>query len=51
MRANACKKYLIERGIDPDRIETIGYGPRRTISKSDAAANRRVEMQIISIDN
>lgn len=51
-RANAVKKDLIKRGIDPDRIETEGKGESEPVADNDTeegrALNRRVEFVIIS---
>lgn len=48
-RALAVKKYLEEKGIQADRIQTVGYGSSRPVSdgKSEAeqAKNRRVELK------
>ena len=49
-RAIACKSYLVSKGIAGSRIKTVGFGPKRTISDTNQALNRRVEMQIISVD-
>jgi outer membrane protein OmpA-like peptidoglycan-associated protein len=50
-RAKSVKEYLVSNGIDSERIETIGYGLKKPLSKEkteDARAqNRRVEMKII----
>lgn len=52
-RVESCKQYLIEKGISPDRITTVGYGPDRPIAPNDneknRAKNRRVEMRILKI--
>lgn len=44
-RAAAVKRYLIHRGIAPERIDTISYGKERPIALCDAprcwARNRR----------
>jgi len=44
-RAEAVRNALIQRGIDPARITSIGMGECCPIS-SDDAANRRVSMQL-----
>lgn len=41
-RANEVAKYLITKGIDPNRIKTIGYGSTKPLSATDKAENRRV---------
>ncbi len=49
-RANAVKKDLIKRGIDPERIETEGKGESEPVADNDTeegrALNRRVEFMI-----
>lgn len=50
-RANACRNYLIENEIHPDRIKAVGYGPDKPITDNKTEAerklNRRVEVQIM----
>ncbi len=50
-RAEAVRRYLIDHGIDPSRIEAVGYGETRPLvpntSEAARAKNRRVEMHII----
>ena len=50
-RANAVRKALIERGIEADRLEAIGYGESKPISSNSSskgrAQNRRVEFNIL----
>lgn len=50
-RAEAVRKYLIDQGISPDRLEAKGFGPTRPIlpntSNRNRALNRRVEFNIV----
>jgi OmpA-OmpF porin, OOP family len=49
-RAKAVRKWLIAKGIAPDRLEAKGYGPARPVASNATAAgraaNRRVEFRI-----
>lgn len=45
-RAEAVKRALVQQGVDPQRISTLGYGESQPISSS-YAQNRRVEVTII----
>jgi len=45
-RAEAVKSALVQQGVNPQRIATIGYGETQPISSS-YAQNRRVEITII----
>jgi outer membrane protein OmpA-like peptidoglycan-associated protein len=47
-RAIAVKNALTHRGVDPARIQTVGYGKSQPISSNDAM-NRRVNIVIIPI--
>ncbi len=46
-RAQACRDYLVARGIDGSRIEAVGYGDERPIASNDSEEgrqqNRRIE--------
>lgn len=48
-RAEAVKRALTQRGINPARIHTVGYGESQPVSSSDAA-NRRVVVVITPSD-
>ncbi|MEW6647669.1 MAG: OmpA family protein [Pseudomonadota bacterium] len=49
-RAQSVKRYLVEQGVNGDRISTTGYGMNRPIADNTTAAgratNRRVEITI-----
>lgn len=47
-RAETVKNALIQQGVNPSRIVTIGYGESQPISSSHAM-NRRVEITIIPV--
>ncbi|MDJ0764631.1 MAG: OmpA family protein [Myxococcota bacterium] len=50
-RSEAVKRYLVGKGVEDSRLETIGWGPDRPIesnrNRKGRAANRRVEFIII----
>lgn len=52
MRAESVKKYLLDKGIDPNRIKTKGYGKRKPIATNDTdfgrQLNRRTEIVIVA---
>ena len=49
-RASAIFNYLVSKGIDPNRIMTIGYGSEKPIADNSTeegrAKNRRVELKL-----
>ena len=49
-RAEKVKKYLESKGIDSERLTTIGYGPDKPLNSGKTAAekaeNRRVELKL-----
>jgi outer membrane protein OmpA-like peptidoglycan-associated protein len=49
-RSLAVKSALTQRGVDPKRIQTVGFGESQPISSNDAM-NRRVVIVIIPIPN
>ena len=50
-RAAAVKTYLVEKGVDADRLRAKGYGESEPITKKKSkrarAKNRRVEFKIL----
>lgn len=52
-RAKSVADYLIEKGLDPERLKYKGYGKRKPIAtnetKSGRLKNQRVEIKILSL--
>jgi outer membrane protein OmpA-like peptidoglycan-associated protein len=50
-RANTVREWLVNRGIDPGRLLTVGKGPREPVASNDTpegrAANRRIEFHVL----
>jgi outer membrane protein OmpA-like peptidoglycan-associated protein len=50
-RADAVRRYLVNGGIDPTRIQTEGYGESQPVASNDTtegrAQNRRVELRVV----
>ncbi len=50
LRANSVMQYLINNGIDADRLSAIGYGENHPIADNDTpeglVANRRIEFKV-----
>lgn len=50
LRANSVLQYLINNGIDADRLSAIGYGENHPIANNDMpedlVANRRIEFKV-----
>ena len=53
-RTQAVKKYLVDKGVQGEILEAVGYGETRPVEKNDTKAhkeaNRRVEFSILEID-
>jgi outer membrane protein OmpA-like peptidoglycan-associated protein len=53
-RADAVAKYLVGKGISPERLRARGYGPQQPVDKNETAAgreaNRRVEFKVLAPD-
>jgi outer membrane protein OmpA-like peptidoglycan-associated protein len=49
-RADAVKDYLVQAGVEPNHLKSVGYGPKRPIASNSTRAgrtlNRRVEFRI-----
>jgi outer membrane protein OmpA-like peptidoglycan-associated protein len=54
-RAKIVAGYLVEKGVSPEKIETIGMGEIDPLVPNDTpegrAANRRVEIQLVPVDD
>ena len=50
-RATAVKQYLVEKGIDADRLGTVGFGETQPMADNETsegrALNRRAELKVI----
>lgn len=49
-RAEACRKYLIDKGIEPSRIDAVGYGDERPIASNDSELGRQENRRIEAIE-
>lgn len=51
-RAEAVVEYMVNQGIDPERLEAVGFGPDRPIAPNNTAKgralNRRTEFNIVN---
>ncbi len=52
-RANSVRNYLIQKGIEPDRLQAAGYGESRPIADNNTvmgrARNRRTEFTVVDV--
>jgi OOP family OmpA-OmpF porin len=50
-RARAVKNYLVQKGIEPGRLDAVGYGTTRKAASNNTAAgralNRRIDFLVI----
>lgn len=46
-RANSVKEYLVNKGVEADRISTKGFGHSQLLSEEEAEINRRTEITVI----
>ncbi len=53
-RANSVRAYMIQKGIAPERVTAVGYGPSRPKADNDTEAgrkqNRRIEIRVLNTD-
>jgi len=53
-RAEAVLDYLISKGVSPERLEAIGFGPTKPIASNKTASgrarNRRTEFRIVTLE-
>jgi outer membrane protein OmpA-like peptidoglycan-associated protein len=53
-RAQAVLDYLVSKGVSPDRLEAIGFGPTKPVASNKTARgrglNRRTEFRILSME-
>jgi OOP family OmpA-OmpF porin len=51
-RAEAVRDYLVSKGVTPDRLEAVGFGPTKPIASNKTAKgkakNRRTEFRIVA---
>jgi outer membrane protein OmpA-like peptidoglycan-associated protein len=48
-RAQAVKQFLVAKGMDSQRLDTVGYGSEKLLNpdRPDDSSNRRVEIRLI----
>lgn len=53
-RAEEVRAYLVKKGVAPERLEAIGYGPTKPIASNKTevgrAKNRRTEFRIVAME-
>lgn len=48
LRASAVRIALIEYGVDPDRIETVGFGDTQLTAKGDSAVSHALNRRVVA---
>lgn len=52
-RVNSVRKYLVDKGIEPKRLEAVGYGDEKPVATNTTdegrQLNRRVEVKILKL--
>jgi outer membrane protein OmpA-like peptidoglycan-associated protein len=46
-RAEAVRRFLIDRGVEPGRLEAKGYGPDQPIASNETAAGRQLNRRTV----
>lgn len=49
-RAQACREYVVSKGIDGSRVEAVGYGDERPIASNDNEAGRQQNRRIEAVE-
>jgi outer membrane protein OmpA-like peptidoglycan-associated protein len=53
-RAEEVRAYLVKKGVTPERLEAVGYGPTKPIASNKTETgrgqNRRTEFRIVSME-
>ena len=49
-RAQSVREYLINHGIDGDRVEAVGYGDQRPVASNDTEEGRQQNRRIEAIE-
>ena len=52
-RAQAVKQFLVSKGMDSSRLDTVGYGSEKLLKpdQPEDSSNRRVEIRVIGATN
>jgi OOP family OmpA-OmpF porin len=49
-RADSVKNYLVKKyGIEPSRLQAIGYGPTRPVADNNTVAGRRENRRTVAV--